>query len=272
MTDATFTEAKAITLTEKLRAKFWMARWNILLWVTFAIGISIACWHLYPGALFRIDGGMRGIALVSSVDFILGPVLFLLVANPKKSPRARRVDVITLTTIQLLAMTWGGWQVYTQRPVAISYLREGFALPVTMEHFAVQNITPDTLPASRLGDLPPAFFVNLPTGREGVRVYAKAIRIHIPLTAQAALLQPLFSHEDAIAAAAPRFQSYWSGDGSSAWTQWTAQHDNKPAADYRFILLGGRYGNAALVLNSQNQLLGDIPLPDGDPSLILPAK
>lgn len=272
MTDSTIATNKLSPLMQKLRAKLHMARWSILLWATFAIGISIACWHFYPGALFRIDGGLRGIALVTSVDFILGPVLFLLLANPDKSPLARRIDVITLTSIQLLAMTWGGWQVYTQRPVAISYMREGFALPVTMEHFAVQNITPDTLPASRLGNLPPAFFVNLPTGKEGIRVYAKAIRIHIPLTAQATLLRPLLSHEDAIAATAPRFQSYWSGEGASSWAQWTAQHDNKPATDYRFILLGGRYGNTALVLNSQNQLLGDIPMPDGDPSLILPAK
>jgi hypothetical protein len=271
MMENTIPEKKALSLAAKLRAKFWMARWNLLLWATFALVIAIACWQFFPGALFWVDGGLRGITLVASIDFILGPLLFILVANPAKSLRERRVDFITLFTVQVLAMAWGGWQVYTQRPVAISYMREGFAMPVTMEPFAAQHITPDALPASRLGKMP-AFFVDLPTGKNAAQAYHQAIQKHLPLTAQATLLRPLFSHEAEMLSATPRFQHYWTGEGAAAWHEWAAGHDGQPATNYRFILLAGRYGNAALVLDAQNTVRGHIRLPDGDPTLILPAK
>ncbi len=270
MTNATLTDTKP-SLLHTLRAKIHMARWNLLLWATFAVLIAISCWRLFPGALFWVDGGLRGIMLVCSVDFVLGPLLFILVANPSKSPLARRVDVITLTAVQLLAMAWGGWQIYTQRPVAISYMREGFALPVIMKPFTEQGVTPESLPSSRIGTLPPAFFVNLPTGKGAAKAYYQATRHPQPLTAQAGLLVPLFQH-DQLYANAGRFQAYWAREGAGDWQRWSTAHGNQPAADYRFILLGGRYGNAALVLDQHNELLGHVRLPDGDPSMILPAK
>lgn len=254
----------------KLHAKLWMTRWNLLLWVVFAIAICISGWHLFPGALFWVDGGLRGILLVSSVDFVLGPLLCFLVANPAKSLRERRTDLAILTTVQIVAMAWGGWTLYTQRPVAISYMREGFALPVTMEGFQTQKISPHSLPSSQLSGLP-AFFVDLPEGKEGALVYYTAIKKPIPLTAQADLLKPLFSH-DRIYFNAARFQSYWAGQGASDWHDWASRHGNKPATDYRFILFAGRYGNAALVLDTHNTLLGHLPLPDGPPDVILPGK
>lgn len=270
MTENIIPEEKATSLSAKLRAKIRMARWNLLLWAVFALAISIACWRLFPDALFWVDGGLRGILLVTSVDLVLGPLLFFLVANPAKNLRERRIDFITLFAVQILAMAWGGWQVYVQRPVAISYIREGLAFPVTMNHFSAQNITPDALPASRLGELP-AFFVSLPGGKDAARAYYKLTRSPIPLTAQVGLLKPLFSH-DQVFFNAGRFQSYWAGQGKPDWQEWTARHGGKAVTDYRFILLAGRYGNAALVLDQYNQLLGHIRLPDGDPSLILPAK
>ena len=268
MTESSLTEEKTSTLLEKLRAKVWMARWNLLLWAVFTVAISIACWLLFPGALFQVDGGLRGILLVTSIDLILGPVLFLLVANPAKSLRERRVDVTTLTAIQLLAMAWGGWQVYVQRPVAISYMYEGFAMPLTTSPFAQQKISPDSLPSSPLGTLP-AFYVDLPRGEGFAQAYYQLTRSKIPINAQAALLKPLFNHEQVLLSVAHRFQSYWTGEGAVAWQSWTSRHDGKPPADYRFILLRGRYGNAVLILDQSNQLVGHILLAGEDPPSVL---
>ncbi len=253
---------------QRMRAKALMTKWSFLLWSSFAVVISVACWWLFPDALFWVDGGLRGILLVTSVDFVLGPLLFFLVANPGKSALARRVDVITLTSVQLMAMTWGGWQIYTQHPVAISLMREGFALPVVVKDFKGQNIQTDELPHSLVGRTP-AYFVNTPTGPDAPRKYYALTRKPAPIHTQKELLSPLLSAPGAYDSA-QKFQRYWAGEGAADWQTWTARHDHKPAADYRFILLSARYGNAALVLDQNNELLGHIRLPDGPPDVILP--
>lgn len=271
MTDSTLTQNKEnSSLLATLRAKAWMVRWNALLWVSFLVLISIACWILFPGALFWVDGGLRGIVLVCAIDFVLGPLLAFLVANPRKSLLARRIDLIALFTVQIAAMAWGSWQVYVQHPVALTYMREGFALPVTQGPFTQQNKQPQELAASVLGKLP-IFFVDIPTGPGAGIALFKLTQAPVPVNANIGILKPLFSHAEAFTHA-PRFQSYWQGEGANDWQAWTSRHDNKAASDYRFILLAGRYGNAALVLDMNNELLGHIPMPDGDPTLILPAK
>ncbi|MGH8492751.1 MAG: hypothetical protein ACRERR_06540 [Moraxellaceae bacterium] len=261
MTDKVLYEEKTINQATKWRAKAWMARWSMMLWVVFTAAISIASWQLFPGAHFWVDGGWQGIKLVTSVDLVLGPVLFMLVANPAKTRHARRMDTASLLTVQILAMTWGSFQVYTQRPVAISYMPEGFAMPLVMNDFTLQKINPDTLPASRIGDLP-AFYVSLPTGKNALADLLKLLnQSPAPVAAQSSLLTPLFSHEPQVFSNTKRFQNYWSGEGTRAWQAWTSRHDGRPASDYRFIILMGRYGNAILVLDQKKHLVGHIQLP-----------
>lgn len=260
MTENITPETTKSSLLTKLRVKVWMARWSLLLWTSFAIAISIASWLLFPGAHFWVDGGLQGIQLVVSVDLILGPVLFMLVANPAKSLRERRLDAIALFSIQLLAMSWGGWQVYTQRPVALSYMPEGFALPLIARDFSQQGLHPDSLPASRIGVLP-AFYVELPSGKDALAELLGLLNGKAQIAAHASLLKPLFDHEKKVFSSDKRFQTYWAGAGAADWQAWSAQHGSKPSSDYRFIMFAGRYGNAALVLDKNKQLVGHIRLP-----------
>ncbi|MDQ8036659.1 MAG: hypothetical protein REI12_04510 [Pedobacter sp.] len=257
MTPSILTEEKPSSILTIFRAKIWMARWNLLLWAVFASVITIACWRLFPGALFWVDGGLRGILLVCSVDFVLGPLLLIVVANPAKSQRERRLDFLVLLSIQILAMAWGGWQIYSQRPVAFSYTPDNVLLPLTMQEFNKQKLSPESLPASRLGDLP-AFYVDLPVGQAFLAVRDNRIAV----IAQAAFLKPLFSHEAQVLADMGRFESYWAGEGKPAWEAWASRHGGLPPTSYRFITLVGRYGLAILILDQNKQLIGHIQLPD----------
>lgn len=253
-------EPETISLGKKLRAKIRHARWSLLLWAVFAVALTLASLWLFPGAHFRIDGGLQGILLVLAVDLVLGPMLFILVANPEKSLRERRLDAIALFSVQLLAMSWGSWQVYSQRPVAISYMPDGFAVSLIMSNFSRQDLSPDALPASRLGRLP-AFYVSLPTGTKAIEDLGLLLQSDVPLAAQKALLHPLFSNEQQVFITSTRFQSYWKGEGSGLWQEWSRHHGSKPTTDYRFIAFIGRYGVAALVLDQENRLAGYIRLP-----------
>lgn len=265
MTEAIANEARKPSFAARLRTKAWLSRWSLMLWASFALAISISSWLLFPGVHFWVDGGWQGIALVVSVDLVLGPTLFMLVANPAKSVRERRLEAITLFSIQLLAMSWGGWQVYAQRPVAVSYVPNGYLVPLVTQNFSQQKLTVEQLPSSRLGKLP-AFYVSLPRTKNPFDALSTLLSSDIPFAANATLLSPLLDHEKAIFAQQPRFLAYWSGEGSSQWQQWSSRHGNKPASDYRFINFVGRYGVAVLVLNPDNSLAGHITLAgDGIP-------
>lgn len=245
---------------QRLRSKLFLARWSLLLWALFTLGISLAAWQLFPGVHFMSDGGLQGILLVVLVDLVLGPLLFLIAANPDKPRREQLTDAIVLISIQLAAMGWGGWQVYTQRPVAISYLAsEGMAIPTIAANFTRQDITVTELQGSPLGALP-GFHVLLGPG-DAAKALQKMVDTGIPLSAQREYLRPLFAHGDAVFTRQQRFLDYWAGEGQPLWQAWTAAHSGKEPAAYRHLLFAGRHGNAVLLVNADDTLAGYIRLP-----------
>lgn len=248
---------------QRLRSKLFLARWSLLLWALFTLGISLAAWQLFPGVHFMSDGGLQGILLVVLVDLVLGPLLFLIAANPDKPRREQLTDAIVLISIQLAAMGWGGWQVYTQRPVAISHLAtDDMLVPVTASSFTMQGINVADVKASTLGKLP-AFHVHL-KNTDGLKAFEAMVSTGVPVSAQRAYLRPLFDHEDIVFMRQERFIRYWQTDGRAAWDTWTADHGGKSPAEWRHLLFRGRHGNAILVIAPDNTLAGHIGLPGAD--------
>lgn len=245
---------------QRLRSKLFLARWSLLLWALFTLGISLAAWLLFPGVHFMSDGGLQGILLVVLVDLVLGPLLFFIAANPDKPRREQVTDAIVLISIQLAAMGWGSWQVYTQRPVAISYLAaDDILVPVIPAHLAPQHVTATSLPGSRLGKLP-AFHVLLGPG-DAAKALEKMKETGIPMSAQREYLRPLFAHAEAVFSRQQRFHAYWAAEGMPLWQAWTDKHEGKEPAAYRHLLFIGRHGNAVLLVNADDTLAGYIRLP-----------
>jgi hypothetical protein len=73
----------------------------------------------YPPPYFADDGGWQGIRIVALVDLVLGPGLTLIVFRPGKP--GLRFDLTMIALAQAVALAWGTWSVYSQRPVMVAF-------------------------------------------------------------------------------------------------------------------------------------------------------
>lgn len=101
-----------------------------LRWATGHLAISAAVASLaallvfgvwYPSPWRQLLGVTGVFVLVVGVDLVCGPMLTLVLANPKKSRRERWVDLSLVGTIQIIALAYGLWSVFIARPVALVF-------------------------------------------------------------------------------------------------------------------------------------------------------
>lgn len=92
----------------------------------------------YPEPLFSTDGGWRVIRIIIGVDLILGPLLTLIVFKSGKP--GLKFDLTVIALVQALALSWGVWNTYNERPAAIIYSIDFFT-PVPAYQLAEQGIT-----------------------------------------------------------------------------------------------------------------------------------
>ena len=92
--------------------------------IIFIILAAIIIYIWYPGFLFWADGGWQGIRLIAGVDFIIGPILTLLVYRLDKP--GLKMDLLLIALVQLICLAGGTWLVYKERPIAIIYANSAF--------------------------------------------------------------------------------------------------------------------------------------------------
>ena len=73
----------------------------------------------YPGSLFSLENVWDGLKILIPVDAILGPLLTLILFVPKK--KNLYLDLSIVVSIQVLALAYGGWVIYGQRPVLLTF-------------------------------------------------------------------------------------------------------------------------------------------------------
>jgi hypothetical protein len=78
----------------------------------------------YPGILFDTGNGWKAITLIVCIDLILGPLLTLIVFNPKKS--SLKFDLWVIALVQTVALIYGTWTIHSSRPLAIAYINTSF--------------------------------------------------------------------------------------------------------------------------------------------------
>jgi hypothetical protein len=78
----------------------------------------------YPGILFDAGNGWKAIGLIVGVDLILGPILTLIVFNPKKS--SLRFDLSVIALLQIAALSYGVWTIHQTRPIALAFINTSF--------------------------------------------------------------------------------------------------------------------------------------------------
>ena len=109
----------------------------------------------YPEPLFSNDGGWRVIRIIIGVDLILGPVLTLMVFKVGKP--GLKFDLAMIAIVQALALSWGVWVTYNERPVAYVYTLDYFT-PVPAYQLAEQGITSKEL--KKYGDSSPVYIYS----------------------------------------------------------------------------------------------------------------
>ena len=78
----------------------------------------------YPGILFDTGNAWKAIGLIIGIDLILGPLLTLIIFNPKKS--SLNFDLTVIGIVQILALAYGTWTIQSSHPLAIAYINTSF--------------------------------------------------------------------------------------------------------------------------------------------------
>lgn len=78
----------------------------------------------YPRPYFEAMGGEVLLRLLVGVDVVLGPLITLIIFDPKK-PRLR-YDLACIGVLQLAALAYGGWVMFEARPVYNVFVKDRF--------------------------------------------------------------------------------------------------------------------------------------------------
>lgn len=74
-------------------------------------------WVWYPGALAHLIGGADLFKLIIVVELCLGPLMSLVIFNPKKPKSELIRDYVLVGIIQFLALSYGVYSTYISRPI-----------------------------------------------------------------------------------------------------------------------------------------------------------
>lgn len=161
-----------------------MTRWKasaIHLGISAAIGAAIVAAMLlvwYPEPLFTAMGGNTVVMILVAVDVVLGPLITLIVFNPKKALTLIRLDLAVIAMVQLAALAYGISVVATARPVYVVFTVDRFDVVAANEIRAgeLARVTDDRFKGIPWGK-PRTIAVKSPTNPdEQVRVIQSALR------------------------------------------------------------------------------------------------
>jgi hypothetical protein len=84
-----------------------------------AAGVVFGWWFGAPWRHMLGVGSIFGLLVV--VDVVCGPFLTLVLASPHKSRQERWMDLSFVALIQLAALSYGMWSVFSARPVVLAF-------------------------------------------------------------------------------------------------------------------------------------------------------
>ena len=92
--------------------------------VSTVVGIVMLAW--YPGPYFTAMGISKIICIVAAVDIGLGPLLTLIVFNPRKP--SLKSDLAVIAVLQFAALAYGVHAVFAGRPLFVVYNLDRFTV------------------------------------------------------------------------------------------------------------------------------------------------
>jgi hypothetical protein len=107
-------------------------RWQaapIHLAISAAIAVIVVAAMLllwYPPPYFRASGGQKLLLLLIGVDVVIGPLLTLIVFDPRK--KHLKLDLAVIALLQLAALAYGASIMFEARPVYVAFAGDRFEL------------------------------------------------------------------------------------------------------------------------------------------------
>lgn len=83
------------------------------------LGTLYLGWYRWPG--WYLTGVVHVLPIVAGVDVVLGPLLTLIIANPKKSSRELARDIGCIVAVQLVALGYGATTLWNGRPLYYTF-------------------------------------------------------------------------------------------------------------------------------------------------------
>jgi hypothetical protein len=223
--------------------------------VAFAVALYLILVHWYPGFHFTVDGGWQGVRIMAAVDLVLGPMLTLIIFNPRK---ARKLIVFDLTCIgltQIGALIWGFYAIEGQHPVSVNYA-DGEFHSMTAAPFEIEKLDEGVL--RELSDRRPALVYVRPPANEEEQA---RVGLQELVGGVAAWEDPLFFEKlaprwpqvEKRAVSAER-RSKDSPPFAADLPEFVQRHGGQ-AADYRFFPYTGRYGQCTVAFTAAGDLV-----------------
>ena len=109
------------------------------------LAAALVFWLWFPPPFRALSGGRELFLLVAGVDVVIGPLVTLVVFNPRKSRREKWLDFSVIGVLQLAALGYGLHTIYGSRPVHAVFEYNRFRVV-------------------HAGDIPPQFLARTPVG------------------------------------------------------------------------------------------------------------
>ncbi|MEM7708963.1 MAG: TfpX/TfpZ family type IV pilin accessory protein [Pseudomonadota bacterium] len=91
-----------------------------------AAAVAVMLGVMYPWEYFQASGGFKLLAILLSVDVVIGPLLTLLVFKIGKP--SLKFDLTVIALLQVAALVYGMWVVIEARPVFLVHVGDRFHL------------------------------------------------------------------------------------------------------------------------------------------------
>ncbi len=107
--------SRTVTIT-----RYKAAATHFLICILVATAVVALLWYLwYPSPYFEASGGRELLLILMGVDLVAGPLLTLIVFNPKK--KSIKLDMSVIATLQIGALAYGLHVMYEARPVFVVF-------------------------------------------------------------------------------------------------------------------------------------------------------
>jgi hypothetical protein len=90
-----------------------------------AVTLTVMLFLWYPPPLFSAMGGQELIVLIVGVDVTIGPLITLIIFNPRK--KELLFDLSVVVALQLAALLYGVYAMHAGRPAVIAFVENRFA-------------------------------------------------------------------------------------------------------------------------------------------------